>query len=201
MGLAFDAASRRIERLREAIAVLRGFWSGKTFTLRGEHYSIHDLVGFPEPVQRPLPILIGGGGRKLLSLAAQAAEIVGINPAARSGAHDAATDLDSTAGTTDEKLSWVQEAAGARFDALELSMQIYAECVTDSRAEGDRVLTQRYAFSLEEARQVPYAWVGSIDSICEGLEAKRERWGVSYWIVPDYAMETMAEVVERMTGR
>jgi len=201
MGLAFDAASRRIERLREGIAVLRGFWSAKPFALAGEHYQVHGIEGYPRPVQDPIPLLVGGGGRKVLSLAAQTADIVGINPAARSGAHDAATDLDSTESATDEKLRWITEAAGPRLRELELSMQVYADCVTDSRAEGDRALAARYAFPLEEARRVPYAWVGSVDSICEGLERHRERWGVSYWVVPEHAMEAMGAVVGRMTGR
>lgn len=201
MGLEFDAASRRIERLREAIAVLRGFWSGKSEARKGAHYTIGEIEGYPRPVQDPLPILIGGGGRKVLSLAAEVADIVGINPAARSGAHDAETDLDSTAEVTDEKVRWIAEAAGARMAALELCMQVYADGVTASRAEGDRILEARYAFPLARSRQVPYAWVGSIDEICEGLEAKRERYGVSYWIVPEHAMETMGEVVSRMSGR
>ncbi|MFO0690357.1 MAG: TIGR03621 family F420-dependent LLM class oxidoreductase [Myxococcota bacterium] len=201
MGLEFEAASRRIERLREAIGVLRGFWSGKPEARKGTHYTIGEIEGYPRPVQEPLPILIGGGGRKVLSLAAQTADIVGINPAARSGAHDAETDLDSKADVTDEKLRWIAEAAGARMDELELCMQVYADGLTPSRAEGDRILAARYAFSLEQAREVPYAWVGSLDEICEGLEVKRERWGVSYWIVPEHAMETMAPVVARMSGR
>ncbi len=201
MGLSFDRAGGRIERLRESIAILRGFWSGNPFELEGKHYSIRELSGFPLPVQDPLPILIGGGGRKVLSLAAQEADIVGINPAARSGEHDAATDLDSTAAVTDEKLRWVAEAAEARMSELEICMQVYADCVTESRAEGNRVLQARYAFSLEEARKVPYAWVGSVEEICAGLEEKRERWGVSYWVVPEAAMESMGPVVEKMTGR
>lgn len=201
MGLAFDPASQRIERLREAIAILRGFWSGKLDAREGKHYSLEAIAGFPRTVQPRLPILIGGGGKKVLSLAAEVADIVGINPAARSGAHDLETDLDSTAGVTDEKLRWIAEAAGARMDELELCMQVYADCVTGSRAEGDRVLAARYAFALEEARQVPYAWVGSVDEICAGLEEKRARWGVSYWVVPEHAMESMGPVVERMSGR
>lgn len=201
MGLVFDAAGRRIDRLAEAIAILRGFWSGERFDFAGAHYSIRSVEGFPRPVQARIPLLLGGGGRKLLSLAARVADVVGINPAARSGAHDAATDLDSRADVTDEKLRWIEEAAGARFPDLELSMQVYADCVTASRAEGDRVLAARYAFELAEARLVPYAWVGSVDEICEGLERKRERWGVSYWIVPEHAMESMGEVVVRMNGR
>jgi probable F420-dependent oxidoreductase len=201
MGLPFEAASRRIERLREAIGILRGFWSGKPWAFEGEHYSIRELTGFPTPAQAQLPILVGGGGRKVLSLAAREADIVGVNPAARSGAHDAATDLDSTAEATDEKLRWIAEAAGARMGELELCMQVYADCVTPSRAEGDRALSARYAFPLEAARAVPYAWVGSVDEICDGLEAKRERWGVSYWVVPEHAMETLGEVVARMAGR
>jgi len=201
MGIAFDAASRRIARLREAIAILRGFWSGKPYALDGEHYQVRNLVGFPVPVQPQIPLLVGGGGQKVLSLAAELADVVGVNPAARSGAHDLATDLDSTEGATNEKLGWIKQAAGGRFPELELSMQVYADCVTDSRAEGDRILSARYAFPLEEARKVPYAWIGSVDSICEGLVEKRERWGVSYWVVPEHAMESMAPVVARMTGR
>ncbi|MDX2039558.1 MAG: TIGR03621 family F420-dependent LLM class oxidoreductase [Isosphaeraceae bacterium] len=201
MGLEFDAASQRIERLREAIGILRGFWSGESYALDRKHYSIRDVVGFPTPVQNPLPILIGGGGKKVLSLAAQTADIVGINPAARSGAHDLETDLDSTEEATAEKVRWIAEAAGTRMAELELCMQVYADAVTESRAEADQVLSKRYAFPLELSRRVPYAWIGSVGQICDSLEANRERWGVSYWVVPEHAMESLAPVVARLSGR
>ncbi len=201
MGLPFDAPGERIDRLGEAIAILRGYWSGQPFSQAGRHYSIASVSGYPVPVQPRIPILIGGGGRKILGLAAREADIVGVNPAVRSGAHDIATDLDSTEAATDEKLRWIAEAAGSRMNDLELSMQVYADGVVESAAERDRILSERYAFSLADARKVPYAWVGSIDEICDGLEAKRARWGISYWVVPEHAMETMGEVVARMSGR
>ena len=121
-------------------------------------------------------------------------------PAARSGAHDAATDRDGSAEATDEKVAWIREAAGGRWDRIELCMQIYVAAVTDDREEGDRRIRARYDLPIEAARQVPYAFAGSIDSICDTLEERRERWHASYWIVPPEALETLAPVVARLSG-
>lgn len=201
IGLPFDRPGRRIERLGEAIDVMRHFFAGERFDYAGEHYQIRALRPYP-PLSRPhLPIMMGGGGRKFLSLAAQKADIIGINPAARSGAHDSSTDADAKEECTDEKVAWIREAAGDRMGEIELAMQVYAGKVTDDRGAGDRALQERYPFPLEEARRVPYAWVGSVESICEGIEERRERWGISYWVVMAEGMEEMAPVVERLAGR
>ena len=201
LGLEFERPGRRIERLAEAIDILRAFFSGQPFDFEGEHYRIREMAPYP-PLSRPrLPLMMGGGGRRFLSLAARKADIIGINPVARSGVHDVATDTDAKDERTDEKLEWIREAAGGRFDEIELAMQVYAGRITDDRAEGDRLLQQRYPFAIEEARRVPYAWVGSVDQVCEAIEAHRERWGISYWVVMSDGMEEMAPVVERLAGR
>lgn len=201
LGLPFDAASRRIDRLGEAIEIIQRFFAGKPFSFEGEHYRIREMAPYPPLSRERLPIMLGGGGKRFLSLAARKADIIGINPAARSGAHDVSTDADASEARTDEKLEWVREAAGDRLDEIELAMQVYAGRVTADRAEGDRVLTERYPFPVEEARRVPYAWVGSVDHICEALEARRERYGISYWVVMSEGMEEMAPIVERLAGR
>ena len=200
-GLRFDRPGIRIERLAEAIAVLKGLFSGKRVDFSGAHYRIRGLEGGPLPVQRPHPpLLIGGGGQRLLSLAAREADIVGLNPAARSGVHDDATDLDGTADATDVKLQWLRDAAGDRWDQVEVCMQSYALAITDNAAKIEHVLSARYSMPLEQAREVPYALTGSVEAICDTLEARRERWCVSYWIIPYADIEAFAPVVERLAG-
>ena len=95
-GMTLDRPGVRIARLSEAIAVLKGLFAPGPFTFDGEHYQVHDLDGAPEPVQQPIPFLIGGGGRKILGLAAREAQIVGVNANLRSGAGES-DDAISTA--------------------------------------------------------------------------------------------------------
>ncbi|MER7007422.1 TIGR03621 family F420-dependent LLM class oxidoreductase [Dactylosporangium sp. NPDC000555] len=80
-GVRFDPAPVRVARLAESVAVLKGLFAGERFTFEGEHFSIEEALGAPRPVQLPHPpIMIGGGGRRMLQLAGRAADIVGINP-------------------------------------------------------------------------------------------------------------------------
>ena len=201
-GLDFDPARVRIERLEEALAVLRALFGPEPVDFRGRHYALSGLRGSPRPVQPGgPPIFVGGGGRRLLGVAGRRADIVGINPAARSGAHDAETDRDASAEATDRKLEWLREAAGERFESLEIGMNAYVALATDDRERADAALVERFRLPVERARQVPYGWAGSIESIGERLERCRERWRVSYWVVPPQAMEAMAPLVERLSGR
>jgi len=124
IGLAFDRFPTRVARLAEAVAVLKGCFGGAPFSLAGRHYTIAEHAGIPKPVQRPHPpLLIGGGGRLTLTLAARQANIVGLAPRPMPGKRDepAADPRSLTAAATDEKVGWVREAAGDRFDELELN--------------------------------------------------------------------------------
>jgi len=134
-GIAMDPAGERVERLEEAVAVLKGLFAPGAFSYEGKHYRISDLDGLPKPVQSPgPPLLIGGGGPRVLALAGREADIVGINPAVRSGQVDAAAALDGGAEITDRKLGWVKAAAGDRYPDIELTMLIYMAVLTDDRA-------------------------------------------------------------------
>ena len=201
-GIPHDPPGRRIERLQESITILKGLFGEGHFSFDGEHYVIAELDGLPKPVQEPWPpIMIGGGGRRVLRLAAREADIVSINPRLRSGDVDAEAAADATALATDQKLDWVREAAGDRFDDIELSMLVLVAAVTDDRDGFAEVMAGGFGVDPEAAKDVPHAWFGTVDEICDSLESRRERWGVTYYVVQGDTYEAMAPVVERLAGR
>jgi probable F420-dependent oxidoreductase len=199
-GIAYDDPPVRVDRFEEGLAVVRGLFAEGPFSFKGEHYTIDNLDGLPKPVQQPLPILVGGGGRRVLSIAARHADIVGINPNLRSGAVDKETVADATAASFDRKVAWVREAAGDRFDDLELNLLVFVAIVTDDRQAMAEMLAGGFGVDPAEALTIPNAFVGTVDEICDDLHARRERWGVSYVVFQEAAMETMAPVVARLAG-
>lgn len=200
-GIAHDRPGLRIDRLEEAIAVLKGLWAEGPLDHHGEHYTITGLDGLPKPLQRPHPpLLLGGGGKRMLSIAGREADIVGINPSMHAGVVGPDAGRDATAGRTDEKLAWVRDAAADRFDDIELNMLVFFTMVTDDREGVASRLANGVGVSAEDALEVPFAWIGTIDEICDNLRRWRDRWGVSYWVLQKASLETMAPIVERLAG-
>jgi alkanesulfonate monooxygenase SsuD/methylene tetrahydromethanopterin reductase-like flavin-dependent oxidoreductase (luciferase family) len=192
----------RIDRLDEAIDVLEGLFRPGPFSYQGKHYQISELDGLPKPV-RPggPPLLMGGGGQRMLTLAARRADIVGVNPAVRSGRTDAAAAQDGAAAVTDRKLEWVRDAAGSRYDDLEINMLIFACVVTDDRASVIEAMAPLFGVPPDIVGDHPHAWVGTVAQICDDLAARRERWDASYLVVqgPE-AMDAAAPIVARLAG-
>jgi probable F420-dependent oxidoreductase len=200
-GIPLDPAGRRIDRMVEALDVLEALWSDGPATVVGDHYRITGLDGRPKPVQRPRPpLLIGGGGRRVLSTAARRADIVGFNVNLAKGVIDADAGPDGTSERTDEKLAWVREAAGERFDSLELQVRVHLVVVTDDRAGVADALAPAFGLSPEAALRSPHALVGSVDELCDDLLARRDRWGISYIGVGVDALDAMAPIVDRLRG-
>ena len=123
-------ADTRIARLGEAVDIMRGLWGEGKFSYAGEHFSVAEVDGKPAPVS-DIPILIGGGGQKMLSLAAQKADIVGINPKIVARSINPKSMATAAADVVDQKVGWVKEAAGDRLDEIELA-------APGVRHEGDR---------------------------------------------------------------
>lgn len=200
LGFPYDRPGVRIERLEEALAILKGAWGDKPFSLDGKHYTITDYNGKPKPAQQPLPILVGGGGPKLLRLAGREADIVGINPNLRKGEISPDAVQDTLAAMTKQKIEWVREGAGDRFDDLELQIRYFVCAITDDRRKLAEAVAGGFGLEADEALESGVALVGTVDECCDLLVQRREEWGVSYVVVGDDQFESFAPVVERMAG-
>jgi probable F420-dependent oxidoreductase len=201
-GMPLDRPGVRIARLAEAITIMKGLFADGPFTFKGEHYQINDLDGAPTPVQQPVPFLIGGGGPKILALAAQEAQIVGINANLRSGdgnSPDAAQSL--TPAETDKKIAWVREAAGSKFDDLELQTLVGFVHVTDNPAQILEGIAGAFGVSVDEARLAPPCIVGTEDDMVASLEERRDRWQISYHVIDENFADAFAPVVARLAGK
>jgi probable F420-dependent oxidoreductase len=199
-GIPFDPPGTRVGRMQEAVRVVKGLWGDGPLTFTGQHYTIQALDGWPKPVQRPHPpIHIGAGGKRMLSFAAQEADIVGIiAQATPAGGLDTASDSEARLA---EQVAWVREAAGERFGDLELAALVWEVVVSDDPRAAAEEIALPQGVTPEHVLASPYYLVGSIDGIVERLVTLRERYGVSYYTVFPRDVEAFAPVVAQLAGR
>jgi len=202
-GLSFDHGGTRVERLAEAVAIIKGLLEGQPVTFAGRHYRVTDHKIYPLPVQRPHPpILVGGNGQQLLILAAKEADIVGLSGIMfRRGGKE--PDLSGwRMAAVDERLQLVREAAGVRYAGLELNALVQRVIVTDDRRRAAEELTDRWKqLSIDEILQSPYVLIGTVDELVEDLTRRRERWDISYYVVFEPYVNAFAPVVARLAGK
>src|SRR5262249_27447236 len=131
-GIAYDSPGTRIDRLEEALQIMKAMWRDGSATFSGKHYQVENAQGWPRPYTQPHPpIVIGGGGKRVLSLAAREANIVGVTANARSGAMDAASAETAKASYFKDRLQWIKDAAGDRFDEIEIQSLTFIVQITD----------------------------------------------------------------------
>jgi probable F420-dependent oxidoreductase len=204
-GLNFDRGRTRVERLAEAVTIIKGLLMGEQVTLAGRHYRVAGHTIAPLPVQRPHPpILIGGNGPRLLTLAAREADIVGFSGITFRQGGAIPPDLSGwRASSVDERVRLVREVAGAeRHAKLELSALVQRVVVTPDRRRAAGELTSRWTeLTPDEILQSPYVLIGTVDQMVEDLLARRERWGISYYAIFEPYLEAFAPVVARLAGQ
>lgn len=205
-GIAHDRAGVRIERFEEGLEIIKGLFAGEPFSFSGRHYTITNATGTPKPVQQPHPpIVIGAGAPRMLGIAGREADIVNVNFDLSAGAVTAETGATGTAEATEEKIAILRDAAGDRFDDIELATTVFVATITDDRDSMAGAIGSSFDMPGERVLQIPHFLAGTVDQICDDLEARRERYGFSYiafssGLGPE-TFRAMAPVVNRLAGR
>ncbi len=200
-GIAYDEPAVRVARLEEAVHIMEALWADGTCTFQGEHYSVTGAVGLPRPFRRPRPTLVlGGGGKRVLSFAARHADIVGVNANLRAGVVGPEVAATVTAERFDQRVAWIRDAAGDRFDSLELQILTVVAAITDDRRGLAELLAPGFGLDPDAALEVPLVVAGTVDQVCDLLRARRERYGFSCYVFHVGEIDAFAPVVERLTG-
>ncbi|MDQ6673491.1 MAG: TIGR03621 family F420-dependent LLM class oxidoreductase [Chloroflexota bacterium] len=205
-GLPFDPPAVRVARLGESIGVLKGLFGPTPFTFKGDHYHISDLQGLPKPVQQPHPpILVGGGAKAILSLAAREADIVGIHCNLQAGTLTPGAAADLGADRVAQKVNWVRQAAtaaGRAAESIELQFSMYFCQITRTASQG-RAASSSFAELLRADPKLmatsPTVLTGTVDQCIETLCERRERYGFSYLKLGS-DVTSVAPIVARLAG-
>ena len=201
-GMTYDPPGVRIDRMLEGLTIIKGLFAAGEFSFEGKHYTITSLEGTPKPVQKPHPpILLGGGGPRMLKLAAREADIVNVNYDLREGRVNRKVARTGMADATDEKLKWIREAAGDRLDQIELSVTIFLANISDDRETLASAVGAGFEAGPDEVLEIPHFLIGTVDQLVEEIQKRRERYGISYTIVPGSVAEEFAPVVARLAGK
>jgi len=200
-GIAHDPPGARIGRMAESLSVMKSLWSTGACTFEGEHYRITGAVGAPLPHRRPHPpIIIGGGGRRVLGIAAREADIIGVNASLAAGYVGPEVLETTTAEYYDERIGWIRDAAGDRFADLELQVLTFVVQIVPDREDATERLAQMMGVTAGQVDGSPAALIGTVEQIVERLVERRERFGLSYVVVHEAEMEAFAPVVAALAG-
>jgi probable F420-dependent oxidoreductase len=201
-GITYDSPKVRIDRFIEGLSVIRGALGPDAFSFSGDYYTISQYNGLPKPVQQPLPpILIGGGGPRVLGFAAREADIVGINGTMTAGVVGAEAISTMTAACVDEKVALVAKAGSHRLSEIELNIRTFFVKVTDDRASTINAISSMFSVPAELIDTSPFALIGSVDACIEQLLERREKWGFSYTIVGAENIDECAPIVAALRGK
>jgi probable F420-dependent oxidoreductase len=208
-GLPYDRAGIRIERLEEALQIIRAMWTQERTSFEGRHYRIQGIAqAAPLPEGERPRILVGGGGRRLLGVAGRLADIVGINPSLPEGKVTSNTARDLAPERVREKVAWVRSAAesvGRNPDEIELNALVFVTNISDDPSGLRRALAESTGMTTDQVADCPLFLTGSPSEIRERLQKRREESGISYVVIqgaqPEMLEQFAHAVVSELAGR
>ncbi len=187
-GIVFEEAGERVSRFEEALRFLKEFFTQDIVSFSGKYYQTKELKTAPKSVQKPHPpIYIGGSGKRVLSIAGREADIIGVG--------------NKGPATIQQKLDWIRDAAGERFEQKQLSSTIFAVAVTERPEEATQAIAMRMKMTPQEVLQHLPVLIGSPQQIAETLLMRREKYGISSIDIIEPHIEAFAPVIPLLTGK
>ena len=205
MGVPWDRAGVRLDRMEETLGLIRAHLGDEQVDVAGEYVNATGFEGVPKPAKGMPPIMIGGGAKRVLGIAGREADIVSLNFNNSSGKIGPDGVGSSTAELTARKIEWIRDGASARadgrgFDDIEIEIGAYFTVVTDERDATLAKMAPMFALEPAAFAEHPHALIGSVDSICDQLHERRERYGITYVTFGASAVESVGPIVERLAG-
>lgn len=205
-GLPYESPGVRLEKLDEALTILDVLLRGQECHFEGKHYQVRGIKGTPRPRQGPRPPLVtGGGGPKMLRLAAKHADIISVVPRTTKTGKGLLSGI--TLEKTIEKVNLIKEAAGDRFPEIELNWTVTAVVITDDRERTAEMalaaldkglhpdLEVDVQLSVEDILNSPYVAIGTFEEIAEQIRNVRRLTSMSYVGVFPTQMDAFAPVI------
>jgi len=200
-GIPMDRPSVRIGRLAESLEIMRSLWQTGSATFHGEHYQVPAAKGFPAPVTSGgPPLVIGGGGRRILTLAGRYASIVSVVPSLAAGYIGPEVAAEAILDRYHDRVRWAREAAGERAGDLELQCWTATVQVVANADEVIESLAPAFDLTPDQLRAAPLALIGTAAEITETLRKRREELGFSYIVVHEAEMDALAPVIAELAG-
>jgi len=199
LGLTMERPGVRIERLREGIAIIRESFSGEPVNFEGKHYSVTGLVGHPKPVQSSPPILIGGGGPKMLDLACDEADIISINGNLATGEAGPAVFDSMRADAVEHRIQHCRARLGSRLSAVTMHVNVYWVGVGGEWKATAEGVGGFIGYDNDALDATPYALYGEVEQVVEKIHRLHERWGFTYFSVPAGNLRDFAPVIARLS--
>lgn len=204
VNIPFAPIGERLDKFENLVHGIKAFMGGEPLSIANQHINWEGFSGIPARPQCP-PIMIGGGSKRILSIAGREADIVSLNFNNRAGVLGPDGMLSGMAEQTAKKVAWVREAAGERMDQVELEIGAYLTIVTDHQEATAAAIAEPFGMTVEDILAGPHNLIGSVDYICEELVARREKYGISYITVLDDGENNMVEqfapVVAKLAGQ
>ncbi|MBV9599630.1 MAG: TIGR03621 family F420-dependent LLM class oxidoreductase [Chloroflexi bacterium] len=210
LGLQYDAARVRVSRFEEYLEVVRGLLHATTpFSYSGKFFTLDGCVPLEPRPDPPPPILVGGGSPRILGIAARLADIISV--ATRATA-DGRVDMPNISlAAVEDKVRRIREAAGDRFEQIELNVTMRELRLADDRRGAARELLNTWArapgmanvdqLTEDDVLESPFIAIGTVDQIVEQFERARERWGFAFLEIYNSDFEVVGPIIERLNGR